>query len=336
MKLFGKDLGKDLVVVAEAGVNHEGSAAAAVKLVGLAKEAGADAIKFQTYTPSRFVSSTRAESLARVSKFRLDEKGHEQVIAEGKRLGIPVFSSAISDDVVPFLAANFQAIKIASGDVDFEPVIRAAARQGKPVLLSTGNASLEEVDRAVGWVRDEVRDVPLHDKLVLLQCTSSYPAPIEEANVATIPMLHERYRVPVGFSNHVMGPEACLAAVALGACLLEVHFTDQKEGRTFRDHQLSMTVPELSALIETASLIRKALGTPEKTIQPSERGHSLDIRKGLVAARDLTEGTILTDDDLSYARPAIYFRSSQHGELIGRRLKRGLASGAVITPDDLG
>jgi N,N'-diacetyllegionaminate synthase len=188
----------------------------------------------------------------------------------------------------------------------------------------------------VGWVRDEVRDMPLHDKLVLLQCTSSYPAPIEEANVATIPMLHERYRVPVGFSNHVRGPEACFAAVALGACLLEVHFTDQKEGRTFRDHQLSMTVPELSALIETASLIRKALGTPEKTIQPSERGHSLDIRKGLVAARDLTEGTILTDDDLSYARPAIYFRSSQRGELIGRRLKRGLASGAVITPDDLG
>jgi len=174
MKLFGKDLGKDLVVVAEAGVNHEGSAAAAVKLVGLAKEAGADAIKFQTYTPSRFVSSTRAESLARVSKFRLDEKGHEQVIAEGKRLGIPVFSSAISDDVVPFLAANFQAIKIASGDVDFEPVIRAAARQGKPVLLSTGNATLEEVDRAVGWVRVAIGGAPLEDRLVTCRCTTNW------------------------------------------------------------------------------------------------------------------------------------------------------------------
>jgi N,N'-diacetyllegionaminate synthase len=336
MKLFGKDLSKDLVVVAEAGVNHEGSAAAAVKLVGLAAEAGADAIKFQTYTPARFVSTTRAESLARVSKFRLDEEGHELVLAEGKRLGIPVFSSAITDDVVPFLAERFPAIKIASGDVDFEPVIRAAARQGKPVLLSTGNATIEEVDAAVGWVRDEVHDVPLNERLVLLQCTSSYPAPIEEANVATIPMLRARYQVPVGFSNHVMGPAACLAAVALGACLLEVHFTDQKEGRTFRDHQLSMTVQELSSLIETARLIRAALGSPEKSIQPSERGHSLDIRKGLVAARDMVEGTILSDDDLSYARPAIYFRSSQRGQLIGRRLKRGLASGAVITPDDLG
>jgi N-acetylneuraminate synthase/N,N'-diacetyllegionaminate synthase len=335
MKLFGKDLSKDLVVVAEAGVNHEGSAAAAVKLVKLAKEAGADAIKFQTYTPSRLVSSTRADSLARVSKFRLDEQGHEQVIAEGKRVGIPVFSSAISDDVVLFLAEHFQAIKIASGDVDFEPVIRAAAGQGKPVLLSTGNATIEDVDRAVGWVRDEIGDLPLHERLVLLQCTSSYPAPIEEANVAAIPMLRERYRVPVGFSNHVMGVEACLAAVALGACLLEVHFTDEKEGRTFRDHQLSMTVPELRALIEMAPLIRSALGKAEKTIQPSERGHSLDIRKGLVAARPMAEGEVLKDDDIMYARPATFFRSSQRRELVGRRLKRGLASGALITPEDL-
>jgi N,N'-diacetyllegionaminate synthase len=335
MQLFGKDLSKDLVVVAEVGVNHEGNADAAVNLVRLAAESGADAIKFQTYTPERLVSSTRAESLARVARFRLDEEGHRRAAAEGKRLGIPVFSSAITEDVVPYLGENFPAIKIASGDVDFEPVIRAAARFKKPLLLSTGNATIEEVDRAVGWVRDETRDVPLHERLVLLQCTSAYPAPIEEANVATIPVLRERYGLPVGFSNHVMGAEACLAAVALGACLLEVHFTDQKEGRTFRDHQLSMTSPELRAMIETANRIRAAVGSSVKAIQPSERGHHLDIRKGLVAARDLKADTVLGADDLAYARPAIHFRSSQRGELVGRRLKRALGSGAVITPDDL-
>lgn len=335
MKLFGKDLSKDLVVVAEAGVNHEGSADAAVRLVALAAEAGADAIKFQTYTPARFISTSRAEGLARVSKFRLDEQGHARVIAEGQRVGIPVFSSAITDDVVPFLGERFPAIKIASGDVDFEPVIRAAARQQKPVLISTGNATLEEVDRAVGWVREEIGGAPLEERLVLLQCTSAYPAPIEESNIAVIPMLRERYRVPVGFSNHVMGPEACLAAVALGACLLEVHFTDQKEGRTFRDHQLSMMKDELRALIATAGRIRAALGSAEKSIQPSERGHSLDIRKGVVVARDLPGGAVLAAGDLSYARPAIHFRAGQVNQLIGRRLKHGLASGAVVTPDDL-
>ena len=335
MRLFGKDLDKDLVVVAEAGVNHEGSAEAAVNLVRLAHEAGADAIKFQTYTPGKLVSSTLAESLARVSKFRLDEDGHAKVIAEGKRLGIPVFSSAITEDTVPFLGKNFPAIKIASGDVDFEPVIRAAAKQGKPVILSIGNATIEEVDSAVGWVREEAKDVPLKERLIILQCTAAYPAPVEEANVAMIPMLQERYKVPVGFSNHTIGPEACLAAIALGASLLEVHFTDQKEGRTFRDHELSMTKDDLRSLIATARGIRAAIGSSQKAIQPSERGHHLNIRKGVVAARALAAGTVLKDEDLAYARPAIHFRSAQRPQLVGKTLKRELAVGAVITPDDI-
>lgn len=335
MLLFGKDLDKDLVVVAEAGVNHEGSVEAAVELVRLAAEAGADAVKFQTYTPGRLVSTTRAESLERVTRFRLSEEGHLRVIEEGRRCGIAVFSSAITDDTVPFLDKHFPAIKIASGDVDFEPVIRATARTGKPMILSVGNATMDDVERAVGWVREETSGVPLRDRLILLQCTAAYPAPVEEAHVALIPVLAKRFGLHVGLSNHVMGPAACLAAVAHGACLLEVHFTDRKEGRTFRDHQLSMTRDELRGLIELAAGVRKAVGSSSKAVQPSERGHHLDIRKGLVAARELPEGAVLKADDISYARPAIHFRSGQRDELIGRKLKRALKTGAVITPDDL-
>src|SRR5262249_21163080 len=125
MQLFGKDLDKDLVVVAEAGVNHESNVDAALKLVRLAAEGGADAIKFQAYTPERLVSSTRADALTRVARFQLDQEGHLRAAEEGKRLGIPVFSSAITEDFVPFLGKHFSAIKIASGDIDFEPVIRA-------------------------------------------------------------------------------------------------------------------------------------------------------------------------------------------------------------------
>jgi N,N'-diacetyllegionaminate synthase len=336
VKLFGKDLSKDLVIVAEVGVNHEGSTDAAVAMVKLAAEAGADAVKFQTYTPARFVAVDYPERLARVTRFRLDEAGHRRVAEEGKRCGIPVFSSAITEDVVPLLADLFPAIKIASGDIDFEPVIRAAARQGKPVLMSIGNATIDEVDRAVAWVSDETTNVPLHERLILLQCTAAYPAPIDETNAAVIPMLRERYGVPVGFSNHVIGMEACLAAVALGACVLEVHFTDRKEDRTFRDHALSMTAPELRSLVQSARLIRSAVGSPIKTVQSSERDTHWEIRKGVVAARDLVVGTTLAAADLAFARPATHVPSGQRGQLIGRQLKRALAAGALLKQDDLG
>lgn len=336
MRLFGRDLDKDVVVVAEVGVNHEGDVDTAVKMVKLAADAGADAVKFQTYTPSHFISTSRADSLQRVSQFHLDEEGHYRVMEAGQRHGIEVFSSAITDDVVPFLGRHFPAIKIASGDIDFEPVIRGAARQNKPLLISVGNATIDDVDAAVGWVREELKGIPLQDRLVLLQCTSSYPAPIEEANLAVIPLLKQRYGVAVGYSHHVIGAEACLAAVAVGASLLEVHFTDSKEGRTFRDHLLSMTPPELSALIESARRVRASIGSPIKEIQASERGHHLDIRKGIVAARDLQSGITISPEDLAFARPAIHFRSGQRDLLIGRRLARPVAAGAMLTKDDLG
>lgn len=335
MELFGKDLDKELVVVAEAGVNHEGSIAAAVRLVQLAKEAGADAVKFQAYTPERLITSLRAETLGRVRRFRLTEEGHGTVAEEGRRLGIAVFSSAITEDMIPFLAENFPVIKLASADIDFEPAIRAAARTGKPLVVSTGNATLDEVDRAVAWIAEEIGDVPLRERLVLLQCTSAYPAPVEDANVATMETLRRRYGVRVGYSNHVVGPAACLAAVALGACMLEIHFTDSREGRTFRDHQLAMTADELRALVRTARDVRAAVGSHDKFVQPSEQASHLEIRKGVVAARALPSGTVLTADDLAYARPAIHFRASQRDTLIGRRLVRALEAGALIAPDDL-
>jgi N-acetylneuraminate synthase/N,N'-diacetyllegionaminate synthase len=204
------------------------------------------------------------------------------------------------------------------------------------LIVSVGNATLDEVDQAVEWVREEICGVQLAERLILLQCTASYPAPIEDANLAVIPMLSERYGVPVGYSNHVLGVEACLAAIALGACLLEIHFTDKKEGRSFRDHQLSLTALELRSLIESARRIHTAVGSAEKTVQPSEQASRLELRKGIVAARNLTSGIIITAEDLSYARPATYFRSGQRDQLIGRRLKRSIGAGASIRPEDFG
>jgi N-acetylneuraminate synthase/N,N'-diacetyllegionaminate synthase len=330
MELFGKDLEREVAVVAEIGVNHEGDVAVAEALVRAAAQAGADAVKFQTYTPERFASSSDPARLARVTRFRLDEAAHRRLAAAAKAAGISLFSTAVTEDVVPFLAELGPAVKIASGDVDFEVLVRAAARSGKPVILSTGNASLEEIDRAVGWCADEIGKDRLADRLAILHCVSAYPAPIEQANVLSVPFLKARYGLTTGYSNHVLEPEAVLAAVALGAQIVEVHVTDRKTGREFRDHSLSFEPAELAALVHSIACVRASLGTPGKRVQPVEEPLRPLMRKGIVAARDLPAGTVLEDGDLMYARPATEFTAAERPRLVGGRLLRDLKRGELI------
>jgi len=200
MRLFGKDVDDSVIVVAEIGVNHEGDPAAAHKLLDLAADAGADAVKFQTYTPERFVVADDAERLERVRRFGLGEETFRALADHAGERGIGFFSSAITEDVVPLLAELGPAIKIASGDVTLEPVIRAAAATGRVVILSTGAATEAEVDRAVEWVGDEIGVNDLSERLVLLHCVSAYPTPAEQANLNAIPYMAARYQpVRVGY-----------------------------------------------------------------------------------------------------------------------------------------
>jgi N,N'-diacetyllegionaminate synthase len=335
MKLFGKDLDVDVVFVAEIGVNHEGSVDKALELLRAAAEAGADAVKFQSFTPHRYVTPAESERFKRVSGFQLDVDAHDRLVAEATRLGVCFLSAAISEDWVPYIAAHSEAVKIASGDLNFEPVIRAAARTGRPVILSVGLGTIEEIDRAVGWVRDEVGASLLAERLILLHCITAYPTPIEQANVLNIPYLRDRYGLIVGYSNHVIGPEACYAAAALGAPLFEVHFTDQKEGRTFRDHALSFEGKDLATLIATVKLIRASLGTPGTMRQPAEVGNLASMRKGITAARDLEPGMVLGQADLAFARPQTGFSCIEVDAVLGRKLSAKVPAGHPILPGHL-
>lgn len=335
MKLFGRDLATDVVFVAEIGVNHEGSVDKALELLRAAAEAGADAVKFQSFTPHRYVTPAESERFKRVSGFQLDVDAHDRLVAEATRLGVCFLSAAISEDWVPYIAAHSEAVKIASGDLNFEPVIRAAARTGRPVILSVGLGTIEEIDRAVGWVRDEVGASLLAERLILLHCVTAYPTPIEQANVLNIPYLRDRYGLIVGYSNHVIGPEACYAAAALGAPLFEVHFTDQKEGRTFRDHALSFEGRDLADLIATVKLIRASLGTPGAMRQPAEAGNLASMRKGITAARDLEPGMVLGPADLAFARPQTGFSCVDVEAVLGRKLSAKVAAGHPILPGHL-
>lgn len=335
MELFGKNLETDVVFIAEIGVNHEGSLDKAIEMVGLAKEAGADVVKFQSYTPDRYVSRMDADRFERITRFALDEAAHDALVSEADRLGIRFLSTAVSEDWVPYIAANADAIKIASGDLTHEPVIRSAAESGKAVIMSVGLGTIDEIDRAVAWVADTVGESALADRLVLMHCVSAYPTPLAEANVSNVPYLRERYGVTAGYSNHVIGSSACLAAVALGAPVIEVHFTDQKEGRTFRDHALSFEQDDLKALIDESARIRQAIGVPGTTRQPCEIENLTAARKGIVAARDLASGARLKKDDLLFARPAVGFASAAIDDVIGQTLVEDVPNGHPILPEHL-
>jgi N,N'-diacetyllegionaminate synthase len=331
MQLFGKDLSRETALIAEIGVNHEGDPDKAVELLRLAAAAGADAVKFQSYTPARFVSTDDPERLARVTRFGLDEAAHRRLAAEAQKAGVAFLSTPVTEDWVPLLAELGAAIKIMSGDLTFPTTIRAAAATGKPVLLSTGGGTIEEIDRAVGWVRDEVGEAALAERLVILHCVSAYPTPPAEANLTAIATMAARYApIPVGYSNHVTGPEAVIAAVALGAQLVEVHFTDRKEGREFRDHSLSADPEDLAYLARTIPEVRSARGDGEKVPQACERPAVAAIRKGVIAARDLPAGRRLTREDLMFARPGSEVPALEIESVVGRTLTAPLSEGGVL------
>ena len=335
MKLFGKDLDLDVVVVAEIGVNHEGDPAAAQRMISLAKSAGADAVKLQTYNPDRYASATDSARLERVRRFSLDFDAHRTLATFAEGIGIPLFSTALTEDVVSFLASWCPVIKIASGDLDFEPTVRGVAATGKPLIISTGNGTEEEIARAVAWCAEEIGESLLPARLALMHCVSAYPAPIDQANVLSVPFLKERFGLTTGYSNHVVEPEAVLAAVALGARLIEIHMTDKKEGRQFRDHAMSFEPEELTLLIKSIRRVEVSLGNLEKKRQPCEVPLINAMRKGVVAAKDLPKGTVLARADLMFARPAENFRALQVVDLIGRTLVNSLKRGESLSEKNL-
>ena len=335
MRLFGKQLDHEVAVIAEIGVNHEGSLDKAIALMRLSHHAGADAAKFQTFTPERYASVSNPARLEQIRSFDLGETGFRILAEEAATIGFPIFSTAASEDVVPLLDELFPVIKIASGDIDFEPVIRAAAGTGKPVILSTGLATMDELKTAIDWFCDAARTDNVRDRLMLMQCVSAYPTPADQAHVRAVSYLADETGLRIGYSNHVIGIEPCLAAVALGACIIETHFTDCKTSREFRDHALSSDPDDMRRLVAMIPVVRASLGEYGKVRQPGELENLDAVRKGVVAARDLKAGTLLSRDDLMFARPGSEIPASEVDSLPGARLTGAVKKVAVIRKTDL-
>jgi N,N'-diacetyllegionaminate synthase len=301
MKLFGRQIPDELVVVAEMGVNHEGSLARATEILHGLAESGVDAVKLQSYTPDRFISQADEARFVRVSRFALSEEDHDELFELAVTLGLNLFSTAASEDWVPYLATKSSVLKVASGDITFKPTIQAGAELFDQMIISTGASTVEEIDQAVQWVA-EASPVPLREKLVLLHCVSAYPAPAEEANLGAIRYLQERYGVAVGFSSHFGEEFVPIAAVAAGASVVEIHVTDQKSGREFRDHALSFEPDQVSDLVKAFRQTHRAAKQLGKAVQPSEKPLRESMRKKAIATRDLPHGEMLDDVDWAFAR----------------------------------
>ena len=319
-------------VIAEIGINHEGDVAACARLVEAAARAGADAMKLQTVDPDESYAPG-TESHALFSRAVLSREATAQMFDLARSLGLEAFTTPgdrISIDWVRKL--DPAGYKISSGLLTTTPLVEHAARQGLPLLMSTGMADISDIDAAVAVAR---RAGCQH--IGLMQCTSLYPAPAADLNLSSIGMLARRFNVPVGFSDHSLGIEAAPLAVAAGAVMIEKHITLDKSKPGF-DHHLSLERDEFTAMVTAIRRAEVMLGHPGKTVGAKERANASRYHRKLAVRHDLQAGHRLREDDIGFLRmpaesggldPAAFW------SILGRRLKRPLTRHHAVVDDDL-
>lgn len=315
-------------IIAEAGVNHNGDRHLARRLVDAAVEAGVDAVKFQTFVTEEIVTrsaekadyqkentgSTHESQFEMLKKLELPFDTFREIKSYCEYKGILFLSTPFDHTSVDFLnELKISGFKIASGEVTNRSLLRHIALKRKPVILSTGMSSLEEVEQAVTILR-----AAHNQKIVLLHCTSEYPARAETINLKVMGTLRDTFLVPVGLSDHSRGIEIALAAVAMGATVIEKHFTLDKD-LAGPDHRASLEPQELKELVKGIRTIEKAMGNGIKVPSGAEKKTRLIVRKSIVAAVDIKKGALLHEDNLTIKRPGNGISPMRWNEVIGQK-----------------
>lgn len=302
------------LIIAEAGVNHNGSLILAKKLIAAAAEAGADYVKFQTFKTENLVSrlakkaayqqknlSDKDDSqFSMLKKLELSPEQHNELIVYSQKHNIQFLSTAFDLDSIDFLSMLHLGIwKIPSGEITNYPYLKRIALKKEPVILSTGMSEIEEIEDAVSVL---LKYGLQQKQITLLHCNTEYPTPMEDVNLKAMQELGKHFGMSIGYSDHTQGIEIPIAAVSLGATVIEKHFTLDRsmEGP---DHQASLEPSELKAMINAIRNIEKALGDGIKQVSASEQKNRSIARKSIVASRRIEEGEILTEDNLAVKRP---------------------------------
>ena len=334
MKIANYDTEKKVFIIAEIGNNHEGSYTLAEEMIGKAAEAGACAVKFQTIVPEKLVSISQKDRIEQLKRFQLTYDEFERLNKVAKHENILFLSTPFDIESVHFLNSIVPAFKIASGDNNFLPLIEVIAQTGKPIIMSAGLIDLLEVRKTIDFILNIWNENAIDQDIAILHCVTSYPTALEEANLSAIKEL-QSLNVTIGYSDHTIGTEAAVLSVALGARIVEKHFTIDKNYSDFRDHQLSADPNEFSQLVERVEIASKLLGQSRKTVQESEKLVMEKIRRSIVARKDLDENTVLTLDDISWVRPGGGLAPGNEEMVLGKRLKVKVAAGELITLDNL-
>jgi N,N'-diacetyllegionaminate synthase len=334
--------GEPVFIIAEAGVNHGGNLDAARRLVDAAVAAGADAVKFQTFKPEKLVSSSAPKveyqlhstdgnesQLQMLQRLQLSPDATHEVYEYCRRAGILFLSTPFDEASADFLDPLVPALKVSSCDVNNVLLLSHIARYGKPVLLSTGMAYLAEVDAAIRTLRTAGCE-----QVAVLHCLTNYPADPAETNLRAMQTMASAFNVPVGYSDHTMGIEISIAAVAMGACIVEKHFTLDRDAPG-PDNRASLEPSELRDMVRAIRLVESALGTWEKVPAASEMGNRAVVRRSLAAAFDLASGTVLSREQLTALRPGSGIAPDQLCAVLGRTLRRPLRAGELIAWQDL-
>ena len=329
------NLDEKVLVVAEIGNNHEGDFEVAKAMVQRAAECGVDAVKFQTFRTEHYVGKSDLARFNRLKQFELSPSQFKLLSQTAHQLGLLFISTPFDLGSAEILEGIVDCYKIASGDNNFYPLLGRVAQTGKPIMVSTGASDFPQVARTVAFVKQRWSEQNINGELALLHCVSNYPVPPEQANLRAIQFLKEHFDGPVGYSDHTIGVEAALLAVALGARIIEKHFTLDKGFSDFRDHQLSADPAEMQDIVQKIRLVPRMLGQSEKTIQPCETALVAMIRRSIVAARDLPQGHRLIFSDLTWLRPAGGLPPGEERVLVGKNLKHPVALGDRILPADV-
>jgi pseudaminic acid synthase len=327
-------------IVAEMSANHAQSFEQALKIIEAAKEAGADAVKLQTYTPDTMTINARNEYFQvketiwegmnlynLYSEAQTPWDWHSELKEHATKLRLDFFSTAFDSTAVDFLEKlNIPAYKIASFELVDLPLLKRVAKTGKPIIMSTGMASLAEIDEAVKTITASGGN-----QIVLLKCTSAYPAPPEEVNLLTIPHLREAFGVPVGISDHTLGAEVAVAAVTLGACIVEKHFALSRKNAG-PDSSFSMEPDEFKEMVRAIRKVEKALGRVQYQITKKEE-FSKAFRRSLFVVKDMRTDEMFKEKNIRCIRPGYGLHPRHLEEVLGRKAKKDILKGTPLDWD---
>ncbi len=335
-------------IIAEAGVNHNGSLEICKKLIDISVKAGADAVKFQTFKAGKLVTAntdkaryqientgTSESQIEMLRRLELSPNAHKDLFAYCRQKNISFLSTPFDEESADMLDdLGMDIFKISSGEITNKPLIQYIASKKKPIILSTGMSYLGEVENAISWIDEIWNTLDKKPQLSILHCVSSYPARIEDVNLRAIKTMEMAFGLPVGYSDHTMGTEITMAAVAMGVKVIEKHFTLDRDMEG-PDHKASLEPEELEAMVTAIRNVERAMGDGIKKPTKSENDLKKTVRRSLVTAKEIKAGETISPNDILIKRPGTGIPAEFKDKVVGMKSGSDISVDSVIKWEDL-